>query len=103
MLRWLNSKDCKFELFVVNRVGKILNSTEASQWHHVPGISNPADACSRGIDPKDVAALETFHEGPAFLKRPPEEWPRWKEVDEPFTSDPEMVSVCGYSGTTTPK
>ena len=44
VLRWFNSKDCKFEVFVANRVGNILNNTEAVQWHHVPGVNNPADA-----------------------------------------------------------
>jgi len=57
VLRWLNSKDCKFEVFVANRAGKILNNTEAVQWHHVPGVNNPADACIRGIPPGEVVSM----------------------------------------------
>jgi hypothetical protein len=97
VLSWLNSKDYKFEVFVANRVGKILNNTEAAQWHHVPGVNNPADACSRGIPPQDVDALTKFHEKSEFLRSPPEEWPRWEEVDQPFDGDPEVVRICAIT------
>ena len=70
-LRWIHSKKCKFEVFVANRIGKILRNTDRRQWRHVPGKCNPADFCSRGIDPKNVHELEEFHQGPGFLRQDP--------------------------------
>ncbi|XP_057377478.1 uncharacterized protein LOC130699202 [Daphnia carinata] len=61
VLRWIRSKTCVFEVFVNNRIGKILRNTGHRQWRHVAGDLNPVDLCSRGIDPKDVNKLVYFH------------------------------------------
>ena len=39
----INSKSAKLSVFVGNRIGKIRRETTANQWHHIPGIHNPAD------------------------------------------------------------
>ena len=62
---------CKLEVFVANRIGKILRNTDRRQWRHVPGKCNPADFFSRGIDPKNIHELEEFHQGQAFLRQDP--------------------------------
>ena len=56
-LKWIQSKNGKLSVFVGNRIGKIRREIAVNQWHHIPGIYNPADWCSRGIDPTDVEAL----------------------------------------------
>ena len=92
-LRWIHSKKCKFEVFVANRIGKILRNTDRRQWRHVPGKCNPADFCSRGIDPKNVHELEEFHQGPAFLRQDPSCWPSWEAINEPDEFDSEVIQV----------
>ena len=46
-LTWISSKYCKFHVDVAIRVGKILESTEPSQWSYVPTVLNPADDYTR--------------------------------------------------------
>jgi ribonuclease HI len=75
VLRWINSSTCKFEVFVENRIGKIVQETDRKQWRFVPGVDNPADMCSRDLQPHQLSDLETFHNGPAFLQREASEWP----------------------------
>jgi hypothetical protein len=85
VLRWINSKSCKFELFVENRIGKIVQDTERHQWRFVPGVQNPADLCSRGLQPDHLPELEKFHQGPEFLKLEPEAWPKWAALESDHT------------------
>ena len=49
--------------------------TQPQQWKHVPGALNPADLASRGIAPEDHTALELWHQGPEFLRKPASQWP----------------------------
>ena len=93
MLRWINSSHCKFEVFVANRIGKILLRTERKQWRHVPGVENSADYCSRRISPRNVTELKKFHQGSEFLKKPIEEWPQWEALTEIYEHDPEIVRL----------
>ena len=54
--------------FTGNRIGRIHRNTDLYQWRHVPGVGNPADACSRGIDPTNAEELARFHQGTTFLQ-----------------------------------
>ena len=54
VLQWINSQTCKFDVFTGNRMGKIHRETDPTQWRHVAGVYNQADACSRSNDPADV-------------------------------------------------
>lgn len=93
VLRWIYSRTCKFEVFVNNRVGKILRNTSRRQWRHVAGVDNPADLCSRGIEPQNVEDLNQFHRGPSFLKIDQSEWTTWEEITEPEESDVNVIRV----------
>ncbi|XP_059350981.1 uncharacterized protein LOC130687583 [Daphnia carinata] len=93
VLRWIHSKTCRFEVFVNNRIGKILRNTARRQWRHVAGVVNPADLCSRGIDPKEVDELAYFHRGPSFLTLDPSEWYSWEEITEPEERDVNVIRV----------
>ena len=68
LMKWINSKCAKLSVFVSNRIGKIRREIAVNQWHHVPGIHNPADLCSRGIEPTDGDAAIAFHRGPDYLQ-----------------------------------
>ena len=82
VLKWINSKSVKLSVFVGNRIGKIRRETAANQWHHIPGIHNPADLCSRGIEPTDVDAVIAFHRGPDYLQLDLEHWPKSERHNE---------------------
>ena len=75
-------------MFLANRVGKILETTEVSQWKHVSGINNPADISAREISIGELERCERLT-GPAWLKRPESEWP--EQVNLIFTSDKENI------------
>ncbi|MBM6549429.1 hypothetical protein, partial [Streptococcus dysgalactiae] len=67
VLHYLRNETSRFETFVANRVARILDVTQASQWGHVGGNENPADLASRGMtfEDKDV---NLWFNGPPFLK-----------------------------------
>ena len=81
VIQWINSKTCKFTVFVGNKIGKIHRETEPEQWRNVKGLDNPADACSRGIAPTDIDALIRFHQGPKFLLPNRSKWDRNEDSD----------------------
>lgn len=48
VIRWVNSETKKYKQYVANRVGEILESSEATEWRWLPGSMNPADDATRG-------------------------------------------------------
>ena len=75
VLQWINSESRRFNTFVANRISEIQDSSDVSQWRHVPGSLNPADICSRGCPVTDLAPDGVWAQGPAFLWRGSDEWP----------------------------
>ena len=49
VLAWIHSQNCKFPVFVANRVGEILEGSRRDQWRHVPRRLNPVDCGTRGL------------------------------------------------------
>ena len=79
-LCWVkNSKPWK--QFVRNRVLKILELTDRSQWRFCPSVLNPADLPSRGVCGKDLSRNVFWIEGPEFLKQRCELWPFIETTD----------------------
>ena len=74
VLHYLKNPSLRLKTFVARRIDAILECSDADQWHHVRTDLNPADVVSRGVH---VAAElpDLWISGPAFLKRPEEEWP----------------------------
>lgn len=72
-LCWIRRND-DWGIFVGNRVKEICHLTNADQWHHVPGHSNPADLPSRGTNPLKLLKLRWW-EGPDWLKLNQKRWP----------------------------
>jgi hypothetical protein len=66
-LWWIHGNKTNYQIYVTNRVRAILESTEASQWRHVPGKLNPADHASRGINAEKMKELKEWFHGPEFL------------------------------------
>ena len=79
VLYWLQQRK-PLQLFVNNRVLKILRLTNANDWKHVPGDENPADLSSRGCTILDLVDNELWWNGPKFLVS--QEWPISPLVEE---------------------
>ena len=75
VLRFLRNESRRFHTFVANRIAEIQDSSEAGQWHHVPGELNPADVCSRGMSGPGLQTCSLWWSGPEFLTKGREEWP----------------------------
>ncbi|XP_045022821.1 uncharacterized protein LOC123466669 [Daphnia magna] len=93
VLQWIHSKSCKYHAFVAHRITEILDSSAASQWHHVPGEMNPADDCSRGIPATHLITQHRCFRGPDFLALPRSSWPSTGVIVEPSSDNPEVSPV----------
>ena len=91
VLQYINNKTRRFHRFVATRLEEIHEYTTPDQWHHVPGILNPADDGSRGMP------IETLHPGcrwwtgPEFLWQTEEHWPH-REVGDVLENDKEVIT-----------
>lgn len=80
VLRWISATPHAWTTFVANRVAKIQRITENHTWRHVPGVSNPADLISRGIQPSEIQGTSLWWEGPSWLKDEKTGWPHQQDV-----------------------
>jgi hypothetical protein len=102
-LRWFNSESCRFTPYVANRVGEVLESFDATHWHYVPTLQNPADDLSRGVPASELTADHRFFTGPEFLLDPPTMWLAFPDLQAPLGSapDPEVKEAPpAFAGTT---
>ena len=67
VLRYLNCKDKSFQTFVANRIQKIKDGSDMSQWKFVPSNLNPADRISRGMTVQSFLNCKEWQDGPSFL------------------------------------
>ena len=65
--------------FVANRVASIQQLSDPSRWRHIPGIANPADMLTRGIQAKKL-----IHEVQSWLQ---------PKIGKPSESQPESEST----------
>jgi len=63
LLAWLAKPACHWTTFVVNRVTKIIESTEAANWSHVQSEHNPADLASRGVPLQELVDTPLWWHG----------------------------------------
>ncbi|KAK6168072.1 hypothetical protein SNE40_021971 [Patella caerulea] len=54
VLNYINNTNRRFKTFVANRVTELHESTTPDQWKYCPGIENPADDVSRGMNPEQL-------------------------------------------------
>lgn len=91
VLGYINNEARRFHVFVANRVERIKQSTESTQWRYVASEDNPADHASRGLTAEQLVASNWFT-GPDFLWQ--EELPSGQvKVGEIASDDPELKKV----------
>ena len=86
LIKWIRDRKTRFKTFVRNRLTKIHELTKVEDWRWVPSEDNPADDCSRGLNPSDKK-WGRFINGPDFLWQVEEKWPSQK----PFKPSGEIV------------
>lgn len=67
VLHWINTPPHSLKPFVANRVTEILQSSNVTQWRHVPSKDNTADILSRGVDMEDLVRHNMWYRGPHWL------------------------------------
>ncbi|GFU60127.1 integrase catalytic domain-containing protein [Trichonephila clavipes] len=67
VLSWLMKPPIKENIFVKNRITKILNLTSTDEWHHIPGKLNPADCATRGLSPQQLMNADYWWKGPDWI------------------------------------
>ena len=73
VLHWLRSDSASLKAFVGVRVAEIQSTWDSKCWNFVPTQLNPADDLSRGLTVNDMRGR--WMNGPAFLRKPKDEWP----------------------------
>lgn len=76
VLKYINNEDRRFHTFVANKISTIRETSEPSQWRHVGSKDNPADDSLRGMKVSDFLKNSRWIEGPEFLWRHEEDWPK---------------------------
>ena len=89
---WIRGRGRDFRPFVSNRIGEIQLSTEPSQWQHVSTNENPADLCPRGTGPIDLAESQLWWNGPEWIMKARNEWPKMQLAESPKVM-PEMKTA----------
>ncbi|XP_062844382.1 uncharacterized protein LOC134303055 [Trichomycterus rosablanca] len=91
VLGYINNEARRFHVFVANRVERIKQSTESTQWKFVASEDNPADHTSRGLTVAQLVSSDWFT-GPRFLWQ--KELPSGEvKMGEISSSDPELKKV----------
>ncbi|KAL6455426.1 hypothetical protein MHYP_G00361280 [Metynnis hypsauchen] len=91
VLGYINNEARRFHMFVANRVERIKQSTESTQWKYVASEENPADHASRGLTVEQLVSSDWFT-GSRFLWQ--KELPSGEvNMGEISSSDPELKKV----------
>ena len=92
VLYWIqNNKPWK--QFVHHRIQDICRLTENYRWRHCPGVLNPADLPSRGVNAFELMNSRMWCEGLAFLQLPPDKWPQQEAVISDKYAEVEVVKT----------
>ena len=79
VLYWLSTTST-LSAYAGHRVAKIGERSNHKQWKYVNTTENPSDLPTRGMRAADLAKCELWWRGPAFLRRPPHEWPEQPKI-----------------------
>lgn len=86
-LGYISNDSKKFQVFVANRVAVVQQHSEPSQWKHIGGQENPAEAASRGMTAHDFLHCSRWLLGPRILWSPehavPDQEPRVLDSEDP--------------------
>ena len=79
VMKWIQDRKTRYKTFIHNRKSAINELTDVSDWRTLPSEENPADDCSRGLDPGDEKWTRFVH-GPGFLWKTEDQWPKQKPM-----------------------
>ena len=91
VLQYIRNETRRFHCFVATRLEEIHEHTTLAQWHHVPGILNPADDGSRGLPIEAFQPGCRWLSGPNFLWKTEDRWPRC-DVGDVMQDDNEVIA-----------
>ena len=80
-LWWVKQNRKEWKPWVENRVTKIRNLDQTSNWRYTRTKENPADLLTRKADPSALINNEMWAKGPAFLRKSEDYW-EFVPVDE---------------------
>ena len=66
---------------MANRVARIQETTNMSDWKHITTLENPADLISRRVTQKTLVNLQLCWQGPQWLQQLATSWPSLREVE----------------------
>ena len=67
VLYWIKGKNKEWKQFVNHRVAEIRQLLPTDVWAHVPGVENPADLASRGVNPLSLVNNTLWWTGPTWI------------------------------------
>ena len=90
VLKCLNNDSKRFHTFESNRLTIIRSGSSVSDWRYVNRDDNPADDASKGLRLDEMAEINRWLNGPAFLWKEENCWPAMIEVPRLKDSDAEV-------------
>ena len=99
VLRYISNKEKRFQVFVANRITKILEQSQESQWRYVNTALNPADEASRGLSISSFLDDHRWTAGPEFLYQKESEWPQLPFALNAIPSDDAEVKQTAIAAT----
>ena len=92
-LYWIRN-DKPWKQYVSRRIHEIQMTMSKDCWNHCPGIINPADMPSQGLDAYKLVNSNLWWEGPPFLKMSDQHWP---SQEEPRSTDLALAELAKTS------
>ena len=94
VLKYLTNEKARYKTFVANRVQTIRDTTTPDEWHYVDSALNPADDASRALTMSRFLENKRWINGPSFLWKAMDEWPkRLVDVTVNALDDPEVAVI----------
>ncbi|XP_075163012.1 uncharacterized protein LOC142235634 [Haematobia irritans] len=96
-LAWLEKPPHHWKTFVANKISEILDNIGNATWRHVPTNENPADIGTRGCTASDLGANSLWWNGPQWLLKPSEFWPKPVTLTEPNLEHKDEILSVKYN------
>ena len=101
VLQYIANKNKRFQVFVANRVARILDRSNETQWRYVDTESNPAHEASRGLAVDIFLKDQRWTKGPEFLYCSPSAWPQQPIIGQLKADDVEVKRETTNAATMT--